>query len=171
MPLPMMITMDDPLHQRRRSLVYHGFTPKRVAEHEARIRAICNEIIDRVCERGECDFVWDIAAPLPLLLIADMLGFEPTAYDDLLRWSDDLIQRDDRRADSRDPGRVDGSAAMGFRELQLGVIADRRSKPQQSDLDQHCCATPRSRASGSTTSRSCRRRCSSSSAVTRPRAT
>ena len=77
MPLPMMISMDNPEHQRRRSLVYHGFTPKRVAEHEARIRAICDEIVDRVCERGECDFVWDIAAPLPLLLIADMLGFEP----------------------------------------------------------------------------------------------
>ena len=132
-PLPMMISMDNPEHQRRRSLVYHGFTPKRVAEHEARIRAICNEIVDRVCERGECDFVWDVAAPLPLLLIADMLGFEPSAYDDLLKWSDDLI-----RATTADPEpeiqMASMAASMGFRELQLEVIADRRSKPQQSDL-------------------------------------
>ena len=48
------------------------------AEHEDRIRVICNEIVDRVVRAGECDFVWDIAAPLPLLLIADMLGFEPS---------------------------------------------------------------------------------------------
>jgi cholest-4-en-3-one 26-monooxygenase len=132
-PLPMMISMDNPLHQRRRSLVYHGFTPKRVAEHEPTIRAICNEIIDRVCEQGTCDFVWDIAAPLPLLLIADMLGFPPSAYDDLLRWSDDMI-----RATTQEPDdelvAASTAAALGFRSLQLEVIADRRSKPQQSDL-------------------------------------
>jgi cytochrome P450 family 142 subfamily A polypeptide 1 len=129
----MMISMDDPQHRRRRGLVYHGFTPKRVAEHENRIRAICTGIIDEVCERGECDFVWDIAAPLPLLLIADMLGFPRESYDDLLRWSDDLI-----RATTQDPDpeltEASGRAALGFRELQLGVIADRRSKPPQDDL-------------------------------------
>ena len=56
------------------------------------IRRICTAIIDRVAPNGECDFVWDIAAPLPLLLIAEMLGFPPDCYDDLLRWSDDLIR-------------------------------------------------------------------------------
>jgi len=113
--------------------VYHGFTPKRVAEHEARIRAICDEIVDKVCERGECDFVWDIAAPLPLLLIADMLGFEPSAYDDLLKWSDDLIKATTSNPEP-EVALASMEASMGFRELQLGVIADRRSKPQQSDL-------------------------------------
>ena len=67
---------------------------------------ICNEIIDRVCERGECDFVWDVAAPLPLLLIADMLGFEASAYDDLLRWSDDMIRATTSEPDSRDRGGI-----------------------------------------------------------------
>ena len=67
-------------------------------DHEATIRRICTEIIDRVAPDGQCDFVWDIAAPLPLLLIADMLGFPPESYDDLLRWSDDLI-----RATTADP--------------------------------------------------------------------
>ena len=91
-PLPLSISMDNPEHQRRRALVYQGFTPKRVAEREAHIHAVCNEIVDRVCERGECDFVWDVAAPLPLLLIADMLGFDPSVFDDLLRWSDDIVR-------------------------------------------------------------------------------
>ena len=131
-PLPMMISMDDPQHRRRRGLVYHGFTPKRVAEHEDRIRTICTEILDKVCEQGECDFVWDIAAPLPLLLIADMLGFPPSTYDDLLRWSDDLI----RGTTVNDPAAAEAAAHAGlaFREFQLGVIADRRSKPPQDDL-------------------------------------
>ena len=47
--------------------------------------------IDKVCERGECDFVRDVAAPLPMVLIGDMLGVAPEDRDDLLRWSDDMV--------------------------------------------------------------------------------
>ena len=132
-PLPMMISMDNPEHQRRRSLVNRGFTPKRVSEREDHIRSLCTTILDKVTEKGECDFVWDVAAPLPLLLIADMLGFEPEAHDDLLRWSDDLI-----RGTTADPTPEVQTAAfeagLGFREYQLGVIADRRAKAPQPDL-------------------------------------
>ena len=131
--LPMMISMDAPEHSRRRKLVSRGFTPRRVRDHEATIRRICTEIIDRVALKGACDFVWDIAAPLPLLLIADMLGFPAESYDDLLRWSDDLI-----RATTADPPmevlQAGAEAMIGFREFQLGVIADRRSRPPQDDL-------------------------------------
>ena len=76
--------------------------------------------------------MWDIAAPLPLLMIADMLGFPPESYDDLLRWSDDLI----RGTTAGDPEvmQVAAEAMIAFRELQLDVIADRRSKPPQDDL-------------------------------------
>jgi cytochrome P450 family 142 subfamily A polypeptide 1 len=130
--LPMMISMDDPLHRRRRSLVNRGFTPRRVQDHEAKIRSICTGIIDRVCEKGECDFVWDVAAPLPLLLIADMLGFEEDAYDDLLRWSDDLIRG--TTVNNEEAAAVAAAAGIAFREYQLGVIADRRARAPQSDL-------------------------------------
>ena len=82
--------------------------------------------------RGECDFVWDIAAPLPLLLIADMLGFPPESYDDLLHWSDDLIRG--TTINDPDAAMKAAMAGMAFREFQLGVIADRRSKPPQDDL-------------------------------------
>jgi cytochrome P450 family 142 subfamily A polypeptide 1 len=131
--LPMMISMDDPKHTQRRRLVYRGFTPKRVRDKEPIIRRICTQIIDNVSERGECDFVWDIAAPLPLLLIADMLGFPEESYDDLLRWSDDLI-RGTTITPTEETTRKSGDAAMAFREFQLGVIADRRSQPPQDDL-------------------------------------
>ena len=128
--LPMMISMDDPEHSRRRKLVARGFTPRRVRDHEETIRRICTQIVDKVAPKGECDFVWDIAAPLPLLLIADMLGFPPDAYDDLLRWSDDLI-----RATTVDPPQEVAEAGLNamleFREFQLGVIADRRARPQE----------------------------------------
>lgn len=131
-PLPMMISMDDPQHQRRRSLVNRGFTPRRVRQKKREIVAICDHIIDRVCEQGHCDFVWDIAAPLPLLLIGDMLGFPRSEYDDLLRWSDDLI----RGTTITDPDAAEKAmmAAIEFRRFQLGVIADRRARDPQSDL-------------------------------------
>lgn len=137
-PLPMMISMDDPQHQRRRSLVNRGFTPRRIGELEDTVAALCRRIVDRVIDAGECDAVWDIAAPLPLLVIAELLGFEEEHYDDLLAWSDDMI-----RATTLDPppGVADAGlrAMLGFRELQLGVIADRRDEPRD-DLISILCA-------------------------------
>ena len=72
--------------------------------------------------------MWDIAAPLPLLVIAELLGFEEEHYDDLLRWSDDLI----RATTSMPPEVADAGlrAMLGFRGLPLGVIADRRAAPR-----------------------------------------
>lgn len=130
-PLPMMISMDDPEHLRRRMLVNRGFTPQRVRDKEPEIRQICDEIIDRVCEQGSCDFVWDIAAPLPLILIGDMLGFPRESYDDLLRWSDDMI----RGTTATDQVAQEKAMIAGieFREYQLGVIADRRARESQKD--------------------------------------
>jgi cytochrome P450 family 142 subfamily A polypeptide 1 len=121
--------MDDPEHQRRRSLVNRGFTPKRVAEHEPMLRELCRSIIDRVCTRGECDFVWDVAAPLPLLVIADLLGYDSDMHDDLLRWSEELM-----RPTPADPTpeqmAVGANTIQAFREAQLEIIADRRKHPR-----------------------------------------
>jgi len=137
--LPMMISMDDPDHRRRRSLVNRGFTPRRVADHEDLVRALTGRIIDRISERGTCDFVWDVAAPLPLMLIAVLLGFDEDAYDDLLQWSDDLM-----RATTLDPTPEIADAGMramlGFREFQLRVIAERRANPRGDLISTLCSA-------------------------------
>ncbi|HEV8297834.1 MAG TPA: cytochrome P450 [Acidimicrobiales bacterium] len=126
-PLPMMISLDDPQHLKRRKLVNRGFTPRRVRDHEADIRRITDHILDRICEKGECDFVWDVAAPLPLILIGEMLGFPADAYDDLLRWSDDMI----RGTTSTDEAALARAheAAEEFAEFQLRIVADRRANP------------------------------------------
>lgn len=135
--LPMMISMDDPEHRQRRGLVNRGFTPRRVAMMEPAVVALCARIVDRVCERGSCDFVWDVAAPLPLMVIAELLGFGVEAHEDLLRWSDDLM-----RATTLDPtpeqARAGFDAMLGFREFQLGVIADRRGAPRDDLVSKLC---------------------------------
>jgi len=139
-PLPMMISMDNPEHQRRRSLVNRGFTPRRIAGHEAKVRELCRTIVDKVCERGQCDFVWDIAAPLPLLLIADMLGFDEETHDDLLRWSDDLLRGTTIDLPA-DVARAAFDAMLGFRQCQLQVIGERRIEPRDDLISTLCQAT------------------------------
>lgn len=126
-PLPWMIDMDAPEHLKRRKLVSRGFTPKRVRESEAHLRTLCDELIDRVCERGECDLVTDLAAPLPMIVIGDMLGVPPDDRGDLLRWSDAMIA-----SLSGDPERIAGAAEgfLAFQEYALAMVAARREEPR-----------------------------------------
>jgi cytochrome P450 family 142 subfamily A polypeptide 1 len=130
--LPMMIDTDPPEHQRRRRLVSEGFTPRRVREGEGWIREICDTILDAVCEKGECDFVGDIAARLPLMAIGDMLGVEPDARDDLLRWSDDMV----KGQGSPDPGSIETAttAFVQYVEYITKVIEERRRTGRDDDL-------------------------------------
>jgi cholest-4-en-3-one 26-monooxygenase len=70
----MMIEMDPPRHTRYRLLVNRGFTPRMVARLEDRVRAGASSVVDSVSSLGSCDFVSSIASPLPLQVIADLLG-------------------------------------------------------------------------------------------------
>jgi cytochrome P450 len=69
-----MISMDPPRHDRIKALFQRGFTPKRIAEHEERIRAIVNRVLDRVAERGECDLVTEVAGPVVSRVIGSFIG-------------------------------------------------------------------------------------------------
>jgi cytochrome P450 family 142 subfamily A polypeptide 1 len=86
--LPSMIDNDPPEHTRRRRLVSSGFTPRRVAGHEEFLRAAVTELIDNVIDRGECDFVNEIATSIPLRMIATLMGLPLADEDKLLHWSD-----------------------------------------------------------------------------------
>ena len=70
----MMLTMDPPRHTKLRSLVSKGFTPRQVARLNEHVADMARHIVDGVVERGECDFVDDIAGALPSFVIAEMLG-------------------------------------------------------------------------------------------------
>ena len=133
----MMISMDDPEHRQRRGLVNRGFTPRRIAEMEQTVVSLCDQILDRVCGRGECDFVWDVAALLPLMVIADLLGFELDAHEDLLRWSDDLMRATTANP-TQEQARAGFEAMTGFREFQLRVIAQRRAEPRDDLISKLC---------------------------------
>ncbi|AYJ51332.1 cytochrome P450 [Rhodococcus sp. P1Y] len=127
-PLPQMIDMDDPQHVRRRTLVNAGFTRRKVEAKIDRIGQVCDELIDAVIDKGECDFVRDLAAPLPMAVIGDMLGVRPHERETFLRWSDDLV-----RALGSHASEVEVQAMMTayveFTEFTLRIIAERREHP------------------------------------------
>ncbi|WP_081290003.1 cytochrome P450 [Mycobacterium colombiense] len=70
----MMITMDPPRHTALRGLISKGFTPRQVARLNERITDMAKDVVDTVVERGECDFVKDVAGALPSYVIAELLG-------------------------------------------------------------------------------------------------
>jgi cytochrome P450 family 142 subfamily A polypeptide 1 len=126
--LPMMIAMDDPSHLVRRKLVNSGFTRKRVKDREQSIGVLCDALIDAVCERGECDFVWDIAAPLPMAVIGDILGVLPEDRQMFLRWSDDMVSFLSSTTAEQDM-QVTMDAFTAYADYMTSMIAARKVDP------------------------------------------
>ncbi|MGH2684746.1 MAG: cytochrome P450 [Actinomycetota bacterium] len=91
----MMVNMDPPKHTQLRKLVRTGFTPKRVAALEEHVRDIATRLVDKVARRGECDFVTDVAAELPLQVIMEMIGVPDEDRHRIFEWSNRMIGLDD----------------------------------------------------------------------------
>ncbi len=128
--MPYMIEMDDPAHLVRRKLVNSGFTRKRVMDKVASIEQLCDTLIDAVCERGECDFVRDIAAPLPMAVIGDMLGVLPEDRSTLLKWSDDLVCGLSSHVDEA-TAQTMMDAFAAYTAFTMETIAKRRAEPTE----------------------------------------
>ncbi len=90
-----MLNMDAPRHTRFRRLVNMGFSPKMVTRLEPHVREMARKIIDAVAARGQCDFVTDIAAELPLQVIAEMIGVPLEDRHLVFKWSNQMIGFDD----------------------------------------------------------------------------
>jgi cytochrome P450 family 142 subfamily A polypeptide 1 len=128
--MPYMIDMDDPAHLLRRKLVNSGFTRKRVMDKVPSIGTLCDTLIDAVCERGECDFVQEIAAPLPMAVIGDMLGVLPEDRELLLKWSDDLVTGLSSHIDELTAQAV-MEAFAAYTAFTMDIIAKRRTEPTE----------------------------------------
>ena len=91
----MMLNMDPPLHRRYRRLVNKGFTPRMVDDLEASVHRSADAIIDRVSADGRADFVTDLAAELPLQVIAELLGVPPDDRQKMFDWSNRMVGSED----------------------------------------------------------------------------
>jgi cholest-4-en-3-one 26-monooxygenase len=91
----MMLNQDPPDHTRRRSLVNRGFTPRQIGVLEQHIRDICHGLVDEAVAKGSADFVTDVAAPLPLYVICELLGAPVEDRDKIFEWSNKMIGSED----------------------------------------------------------------------------
>jgi cholest-4-en-3-one 26-monooxygenase len=91
----LMLNMDPPQHAKFRRLVSKGFTPKRITMLREHIRALARSIIDRIAERGECEFVSEVAAQVPMQTICEMIGVPESDRQYVYDVSNKLIGFDD----------------------------------------------------------------------------
>jgi cytochrome P450 len=88
---PNIIRMDPPHHNRYRKLVMGAFTPRRIAALEPRVREIAKRSLDAIDPSGAIDFVEHVAIPMPMYVIAELLGVPSEDYGRFRRWSDAMI--------------------------------------------------------------------------------
>ncbi len=91
----LMLQMDPPDHTRYRKLVNRGFTPRMIGQMEKHIRELCNGILDAALAKGDSDFVVDVAAELPLEVIAELIGVPHEDRHKIFDWSNRMIGSED----------------------------------------------------------------------------
>jgi len=123
----MMIEMDDPQHLLRRKLVNYGFTRKRVKNLESSITSLSDTLIDAVCERGECDFVWDLAAAPTDGGHRRHAWCSSEEREMFLKWSDDLLGALSSTAAEADV-QVTMDAFAAYSGYMMGMIEARRAE-------------------------------------------
>lgn len=125
-----MICMDDPRHQRLRKLVNRGFTPRMVGLLQEKIRVLAGRLAEGVAGRGEVDLVSDLAVPMPLWIIAEMLGIREEDFERFHDWSDRLINV---AGNYDDPVKMNDAvtAYTEYGEYLKDVFEDRRRQPRE----------------------------------------
>jgi cytochrome P450 len=120
---PSILHLDPPAHNQMRRIVSRAFTPRRIAMLEPRIRELARETLDAVPAGEPFDFVEHVAMPLPLLVIAEMLGVPTSDRATFRRWSDDIIAG----ADAMAPAML-GAVGELFAYFHA-MLAERRTGP------------------------------------------
>lgn len=134
-PAPWLLFVDPPRHTQLRALIAQAFTPRSVINLEPRIRALSKELLDQAIERGELDLVVDYAIPLPMLVIAELLGIPPADRPQFTRWSDVIVNMSYTVLSGQSEAAQAAAAAFVAATQEMdnylsGILRDRRTKPQ-----------------------------------------
>jgi cytochrome P450 len=125
-----MLSSDPPVHTRLRGLVSKAFTFKAIEAMRPHIQEIVDDLLERVQDKGRMDAIWDLGYPLPVIVIAEMLGVPPEQRDTFKRWSDDIV------ATLGGPLVAPEVQERGRKSVEemgayfRGVIAERRKQPK-----------------------------------------
>ena len=126
------INMDDPRHARQRGIVARSFTPRQLQGVLDSVEAICTEVIDDMCEKGEVDLVEAISQPFPLMVICDMMGIPRSEFTTVLNATNVILG-------GGDPEFLDGKeflsalfeAGITLSMLMNELAAERRANPTE----------------------------------------
>jgi cholest-4-en-3-one 26-monooxygenase len=131
-----MLNMDPPRHRRYRALVNKAFSPRMVTNLHGPIRGMVKRIINNVIEKGECDFVDDIAAQLPLEVICEMMGVPEEDRRQVYAIGNRMVGFDDPdlQPDGKPAGDIDGEAASAEMFMYAGKLLEKARKHPADDL-------------------------------------
>jgi cholest-4-en-3-one 26-monooxygenase len=128
-----MINRDDPRHLQQRKLVSGRFSPRAVLRHSERVRSIAAELVAAVAANGTAEVVRDLAAPLPAMVVAELLGFDRAMWPKCMEWSERTMSAAGFRND--DPRQPSGSpAAVGEFAAAFGELIEARRDDPRDDL-------------------------------------
>ncbi len=133
----MLNMMDDPRHQRVRLLVSKGLTPRTIARLDDELRRRTTTLIDAALERGECDFVNDVAGELPMQAICMLMGIPESDRHQLFRWIEHVFDFKGGREAFESTGEAAEAAAAMF-EYGAALIAEKRAHPGDDMLSVVC---------------------------------
>ena len=120
------VAMDPPRHTRMRALMSRAFTPRRVAALEPRIREIGGGYLEAALDRGDFDFMADLAARLPMDVISELMGVPGPDRPAVRRLADQMLHREEGM---RDVPAAAVEAGLALSEYYLGLLAERRRAP------------------------------------------
>ncbi|MGH9112302.1 MAG: cytochrome P450, partial [Acidimicrobiales bacterium] len=133
-----MINMDDPRHARMRRIVSRGFTPRQLETMKADVEGVAAGIVDEIVDRGECDFVTEVAARLPLRIIVDMMGIPRSEEEYIFDRTNVILGFTDPEYvdDLDDPVAVTGAILTAGAELAQMVqeLGEARQRDPGNDL-------------------------------------
>ena len=131
-----MLNMDPPRHRQYRALVNKAFSPRMIANLHGSIRAMVNRIINGVIERGECDFVDDVAAQLPLEVICEMMGVPQEDRRHVYESGNRMVGFDDPdlQPDGKPAPMSDGQAAAAEMFMYAGKLLEKAHTHPGDDL-------------------------------------
>jgi len=125
-----LIDEGEPRHGQLRKLINKGFTPRMVKKWEIIFREIVTEVIDGFADKGECDVVEDFSVPVPLMLIAEMIGIRKEDRKRFHHWSDTMIAADGHMDDPAVTAAA-GQAFVEYATYVTAIIEDRRANPKE----------------------------------------
>jgi cholest-4-en-3-one 26-monooxygenase len=131
-PFRHLLNMDPPEHGEYRSIVSRRFTPRAVRGLQAEIERITRDVMDSVMDRNECDFVIDISSKIPVAVIAELLGAPRKDWDQLFRWTNEIIGGGDPEfQQGTGPDETFDRARMGVFQYFTDLIAERQKHPTE----------------------------------------